>query len=87
MQEAQHNKEIEARDLQTLTVLSTEVAARRRSISPSSGNARPGVAAADRLRELGAAFEAVLAATGGRPHCGRPAHGHQPPTLRRWGRC
>ena len=62
-QEAVRNREIQARDLQTMTVLS-EVAPRVRSASPASGGARTGAAAADRLRELGAAFEAVLAATG-----------------------
>ncbi|KAK9838199.1 hypothetical protein WJX81_008429 [Elliptochloris bilobata] len=62
--EAARNREIEARDLQTLTVLSSEVGPRRRTASPASGGARTGAAAADRLRELGAAFDAVLAATG-----------------------
>lgn len=64
MQEAVRNREIQARDLQTMTVLSSEVAPRVRSASPASGGARTGAAAADRLRELGAAFDAVLAATG-----------------------
>ena len=71
-QEAVRNREIQARDLQTLTVLSSEVAPRVRSASPASGGARTGAAAADRLRELGAAFEAVLAATGA---CMKPRGG------------
>ena len=63
-QEAARNREIQARDLHTMTVLSSEVAPRPRSVSPASGGARTGAAAADRLRELGVAFDAVLAATG-----------------------
>ncbi len=70
VQEAKRNREIEVRDLQTATVLSSEVGPRRRTASPgaSGGGARGGGAtAADRLRELGAAFDAVLAATGAHP--------------------
>ena len=72
VQEAVRNREIQARDLQTMTVLSSDVAPRVRSASPASGGERTGAAAADRLRELGAAFEAVLAATGACPGCQGP---------------